>query len=107
QSCIDARATCTAPTQSALATAIAGCTSQLSAAAAACLAANPGGGPALDACIEAAQANATACRDAAIQDAAPGFAAGAGPYLVCVHGCPAAATSAATQALKRGGGSCG
>jgi hypothetical protein len=107
QTCIDARATCTAPTQSALAAAIASCSSQLASALAACRAANPGGGAALDACVEAAQANATTCRDAAIQGAAPGFAACAGPYLACVHACPPAGTSTATQGLKRQGGSCG
>ena len=107
QSCIDARATCTAPTQAALAAAIASCNSQLAAALAACRSANPGGGAALDSCVEAAQANATACRDAAIQGEAPGFAACAGPYLACVHACPSAGTTAATQGLRRRGGSCG
>lgn len=107
QTCIDARATCSAPTQATLTSAIAACNAQAAAAIAACQSANPGGGATLDACIEAAQANATTCRDAAIQAAAPGFAACAEPYLACVHACPAAGTGTATQQAVRRGGSCG
>jgi ribosomal protein S14 len=92
QTCIDARATCTAPTQATLDAAIASCNSQAAAAVAACQSANPGGGTAFDDCVEAAQANATTCRDAALQAAAPGLAACVGPYLACVHACPPGTT---------------
>jgi hypothetical protein len=108
QSCIDARATCSAPTQAALDAAIASCNSQQAAAVAACQSANPGGGTAFDDCVEAAQANATTCRDAAIQAAAPGFAACGGQYVGCAKACPpAGSTTGGSAALRKAaGGSC-
>jgi hypothetical protein len=90
QDCADARVTCGAPTQSTLAAALAACAAQTSAAVAACGAANPGGGASLQQCITVAQANAPVCRDAALQAAAPGFAACVQPYVSCVRACPPA-----------------
>jgi len=69
QGCGDARDACSAPTQSMLAAAMMACTAQEKAAAAACVQANPGGGSALDQCLTTAQANAFACREAALEAA--------------------------------------
>lgn len=90
QGCGDTSDVCTAPTLSTLAAAIAACTTQELAAVAVCHGANPGGGPALDQCITAAQASATTCRDAASQAAAPGLAVCAQQYVGCVRACPPA-----------------
>ena len=90
QGCGDARDACSAPTQSMLAAAMMACTAQEKAAAAACVQANPGGGSALDQCLTTAQANAFACREAALEAAGPGFAACTQQYLGCVKACPAA-----------------
>ncbi len=90
QDCADARAACSAPTQATLVTALAACTAAQAAAVAACVAANPGGGSALEQCITTAQADAFDCREAALKAAAPGFAACAAPYVSCVRACPPA-----------------
>jgi len=90
QGCADARDACSAPTQSMLAAAMMACTAQEKAAAAACVQSNPGSGSALDQCLTTAQANAFACRQAALEAAGPGFAACTQQYLGCVKTCPAA-----------------
>jgi hypothetical protein len=90
QACAEARDACRAPTQAALDAAVRACTQQEEAAAAACAAANPGGGPALQDCLTTAQADAFACRDAALAAAAPGFATCTAQYLGCVGSCPPA-----------------
>ena len=90
EDCGDARDTCNAPTQSMFLAASMTCTAAEKAAAAACVAANPGGGPALEQCLMSAQANAFECRQAALQAAAPGFAACAQAYVGCVADCPKA-----------------
>jgi len=90
QGCGDARDACSAPTQSMLAAAMMACTAQEKAAAAACVQANPGGGSPLDQCLTTAQANAFACREAALQAAGPGITACTQQYVGCVKACPAA-----------------
>jgi hypothetical protein len=89
QDCGEARETCNAPTNATLDDAIAACNAQAKAAIAACAQANPNGGAALDQCIQTAQANSSACRDAALQAAAPALASCAEQYLACVRACPA------------------
>jgi hypothetical protein len=106
QSCVDARETCTAPTQATLDAALQSCTTQELAAVQACIAANPGGGSALEDCITATQANAFTCREDAIQDAGPGFAACVGPYVSCVRSCPAAPTTTASVIAAPAGSRC-
>jgi len=64
-----------------LAAAMMACTAQEKAAAAACVQANPGGGSALDRCLTTAQANAFACREAALEAAGPGIAACTRQYV--------------------------
>jgi hypothetical protein len=88
QDCADARTLCSAPTQSALEAAVAACIAQERADLAACQAASPGGGPALQQCVETAQANGFTCRNDALDAAAPGFAACAAQYVPCVRACP-------------------
>src|SRR5262249_35590145 len=61
QSCMDARDVCGAPTQAALAAAIATCLSQEAAALVSCQMANPGGGSALDQCNMNVRASAFTC----------------------------------------------
>jgi hypothetical protein len=90
QDCRDAREVCNGPTNTTLAAALAACAAQEVTAVAACQAANPGGGAAFDQCVTAAQANATTCRDAALDAAAPGLEACTVQYLACVRACPAA-----------------
>src|SRR5262249_7518736 len=90
QSCADTRVACNAPARSVLDAALAVCRMQEASAIAACQAANPGGGPALEACITTAQANAFTCRQAAIDASAPGFAPCTQQYVACVRACPAA-----------------
>ncbi|MGH7893920.1 MAG: hypothetical protein ACREQL_04580 [Candidatus Binatia bacterium] len=99
QDCIDARETCNAPTQTTLDAALATCTAQEQTAVSACVAANPAGSSALQDCITTAQANAFTCRDAALEAAGPGFAACAGAYLSCVHGCPSAQSGSAVASV--------
>jgi hypothetical protein len=89
QSCGDGREACNAPTNATLSAAIAACNAQAAAAISACNAANPNGGAALQQCIETAQANSSACRDAALQAAAPALASCAEQYVACVRACPA------------------
>ena len=88
QGCGDERLACAAPTQAALADALAACAAQAEAAVSACIAANPDGGTPLDDCVEGAQAVAAACADAALDAAAPGIAACVGPFVRCVRACP-------------------
>jgi hypothetical protein len=88
QECDDARATCTAPIRATLDAALATCTAQQATALAACAGANPAGSAALSQCVETARATASTCRDAALNAAAPGLEACAGPYVVCVRACP-------------------
>lgn len=88
QDCGTARIACDAPTQDALAAALAACAGQVQSAVAACQAANPGGGAALDECVETAQAAGTACADDAVAAAAPGIAACVPPFVGCVRSCP-------------------
>lgn len=88
QTCADDRATCAAPTQAVLQSAILVCTVDELTALQACQAANPNGGSELDACVTAAQAAAYTCRTAATDAAKPGFAACVQQYLVCVRACP-------------------
>lgn len=90
QDCGDARDTCNAPAWATLDAALAACTAQEKTDVAACQVANPGGGTAFQQCVTTAQANASACRDAATQAAAPGFAPCTQQYLGCVHACPPA-----------------
>lgn len=90
ESCRDARTTCDAPARAALASAVAACEAGRRAAVAACKTANPGGGSALDQCLETADTNAFLCRDAAGQAQAPAFAACVEQYVACVRACPAA-----------------
>jgi hypothetical protein len=90
EGCREARTTCNAPARSALASAIAACDAERRAAAATCEATNPGGGSALDQCLETADTNAFLCRDAASKAQAPGFAACVEQYAACVRACPAA-----------------
>ena len=90
QACGDQRLACTAPTQATLQQALAACTAEAEAAIAACVAANPGGGTALDSCVETAQANATTCVDLALDAAGPGIGACVQPYAACVAACPKA-----------------
>ena len=90
QDCGTARGTCNGPTQAVLAQALAVCATQVQAAVNACVVANPGGGSALDACVQAAQADGTACADDAAAAAAPGIAACVPPYVGCVRSCPKA-----------------
>jgi hypothetical protein len=87
QDCGDARLACQAPTEATLQAALATCATTSAAAISACHAANPGGAG-LQKCITAAQANAAACGDAAVQAAAPGLAACVEPFVSCVHACP-------------------
>jgi hypothetical protein len=87
--CSDARDICNAPTQNILAGAIASCHAQRRAALTACQAGNPGGGAALEACVDAAQANAFTCRDAALEASLPGLASCTASYAGCVRACPA------------------
>ena len=90
QDCRDTREVCNGPTAAALGGALGACASQEIAAVAACQAANPGGGAGFDQCVTAAQANATTCRDAALDAAAPGLEACTAQYAICVRACPAA-----------------
>jgi len=90
QGCGDAREVCNAPTRTILDDAIAGCKAQRNADVAACRAANPGGGSALEECIEAAQADAFTCRAAALDAAAPGFGACTAANVGCIRACPPA-----------------
>ena len=90
ETCRDARTTCNEPARSALASAVAACEAERRAAVAACETANPGGGSALDQCLETADTNAFLCRDAAGQTQAPAFAACVEQYVACVRACPAA-----------------
>jgi len=89
QSCADDRTTCNAPTLATLAAAVAACNAQKQADIAACQSANPGGGPALEQCVQTAQANAATCNDAATAAAAPGLKTCTLHYIGCVRGCPA------------------
>ena len=90
QGCADARDTCAAPTQATFVAASMACTAVEKAAAAACATANPGGGPPLQQCLTTAQANAFACRQTALEAAAPGFATCTQGYVGCVTACPKA-----------------
>jgi hypothetical protein len=90
QSCADDRAACTAPTSAMLDAALAACRMQEAEALASCQMANPGGGAALQQCITNAQADAFACREAALNASTPGFEACLPAYIGCVRSCPPA-----------------
>lgn len=89
EDCGDARDLCRAPTGAAVEAAFDACKAQRNAAVAQCRADNPGGGTALEECIQTAQANAFACGDAALEAAAPGFAACTSAWVACIEACPA------------------
>jgi len=89
QVCAEARGSCTAPTRAILDAAIASCSAQQAADLTACATANSVGPPALQACVDAAGAEASTCRDAALAASEPGFAACAGQYVACLRACPA------------------
>jgi hypothetical protein len=86
--CNDARDACTDPTQAAFRAAYAQCTATRNAAVAACQAEFPDDQPALEQCIQDAQAAAFGCRDAALEAAQPGLAACTVDWAGCVTGCP-------------------
>jgi hypothetical protein len=88
QDCVAAQDTCEAAPQASLDDAIAGCNAERNAGLAACRTANPDGGQALEDCEDAVWASAFACREAAVQAAAPGFAACTDAYIACVRACP-------------------
>ena len=88
QGCADTRDACNAPTRSMLASALAACIAQEKAAATACVAANPGGGAALQQCLRTAQANAFVCRQTALQAAEPALATCTQQDVACVPACP-------------------
>jgi len=90
QTCSDERETCDAPTRETLDAAIDVCVVARNDAVAACATANPGGGPALEACIQSAAATAFACREAAVNASLPGFTACTGTFAKCAHACPPA-----------------
>jgi hypothetical protein len=90
QTCSDERETCDAPTRATLDAAIDVCVAARNAAVAACSTANPGGGPALEACIQSAAATAFTCREAAVNASLPGFAACTGTFAKCARACPPA-----------------
>jgi len=90
QGCTDARGACAAPTQATLGAAIAACTAQAKTAVSACRATNPGGGTGFDQCVITAQAEASACLDAAGAVAQPDLVNCAKQYLRCVRSCPPA-----------------
>jgi hypothetical protein len=94
QACGDERTLCRAPVAAALQAALAACQAQRDAAIAQCEADNPGGGTALEQCVETAQANAFACNDAALAAAAPGFAACTSAWAACIQACPAPSAGA-------------
>jgi hypothetical protein len=89
QDCAEARGLCTDPTSAILNAAIASCSAQRAAELSACAAANPAGTPGLQSCVDTAQANAFACRQAALTASEPGFAACTGQYVACLQACPA------------------
>jgi hypothetical protein len=82
--CDEERSDCNAPTRTALDAAIATCSTQRAADLAACA-----GTPDHQACVDTAQANALACREAALTVSEPGFAACAAQYVSCLRTCPA------------------
>ena len=92
QGCGDERGTCDAPTRATLDAAIDVCVATRNDAVAACATANPGGGPALEACIESAAATAFACREAAVKASLPGFSACTGTFASCARACPPASS---------------
>jgi hypothetical protein len=67
---------------------LAACRAARDAAVSACRAAHPDGGEGLDECMRSAQANASACREVALESAAPALAACVTAYAGCVRGCP-------------------
>lgn len=85
--CVDARDGCLAPTQAALATALAACTATQEVALQQCAS---DGGPEQASCITAARADAYACGDAALQASIPGVEGCVPPYVQCVKRCPPA-----------------
>lgn len=89
QDCAEARGLCTDPTSAILNAAIASCRAEQAAELSACAAANPAGTPGLQSCVTTAQANAFACRQAALTASEPGFAACTGQYVACLRACPA------------------
>ena len=88
--CLDARDACDASARTTVDGAIASCNAERDAALAACRAANPSGSEALEQCERTVQANALACREAALQAAIPVFGACAASYVRCVRTCPSA-----------------
>ncbi len=89
EGCRDVRDTCNAPAREAIASAILACEAERRSAAATCEATNPGGGAALDQCLETTDTDAFLCRQAARAAAAPGFVACTQQYVTCVRACPA------------------
>jgi hypothetical protein len=88
--CTDTRETCNEPAQAALDIALAACRSQGKTALSACAATHPVGSTELQQCVETAQATAFACRESAIQAAAPSFAPCTKGFLGCLKACPPA-----------------
>jgi hypothetical protein len=88
QDCVAAFDACDAAASGVLDAAIATCSAERDTELAACQAANPEGGPALEACEDTVRATAFACREAALQAAAPGFASCVEAYAGCLRTCP-------------------
>jgi len=87
--CNGARSDCTAPVGAAFEAAYAQCTATRNAAVAACQAEFAGDQPALEQCIQTAQAAVFGCRDAALAAAQPGLTACTQTWAACVQACPA------------------
>jgi hypothetical protein len=90
QDCVELRDACEAASRPILDGAIATCNAERNAGLTECKAANPEEGQALADCEDTVRANAFACREAALQAAAPGFGACATSHVARVRTCPPA-----------------
>lgn len=90
QECVAVLDGCAAAARAIVDDAFATCAAERNAGLAACRAANPDGGQALEDCETAVTADAFACREAALEAAAPSFEACGTSYEGCVLACPPA-----------------
>jgi hypothetical protein len=92
EGCRSARETCDDPIRTRLDAAVAQCNAARDVAIQNCGDAFSPGSPELDQCIDNAQVDAFRCRDAAREQARPGFAGCRTNFINCVRGCPPASS---------------